>query len=124
MTTTGSRKGEADMKKRIVRISRSATFFFVALLLGAGLAKAQGNAAATFKSKCAACHGADGKGATAVGKSLGIHDFASAETQSMTDADLQQIIAKGKNKMPAYGDSLKDAEIKDLVQYIRTFAKK
>jgi cytochrome c6 len=112
------------MKKLVVRISGPAAFFFVAMLFGAGLVKAQGNAPATFKSKCAACHGADGKGATAVGKSLGIHDLAWPETQGMTDADLQQIIAKGKNKMPAYGDSLKDAEIKDLVQYIRTFGKK
>lgn len=95
-----------------------------AILLSGGLAKAQGNAPATYKSKCAACHGADGKGATAVGKALGVHDFASAVTQKMSDTELAQIIAQGKNQMPAYGDTLKDPEIKDLVQFIRAFGKK
>jgi cytochrome c6 len=108
------------MKKRMTRFCTVAAI----MLFIAGLAKAQGTAAATFKSKCAACHGADGKGQTAVGKSLGIRDLASAVTQKMSDADLEQIITKGKNQMPAYGDSLKAAEIKDLVQCVRAFAKK
>lgn len=95
-----------------------------AIFLSGGFANAQGNAPATYKSKCAACHGADGKGATAVGKALGVHDFASAVTQKMSDAELLQIIAKGKNQMPAYGDTLKDPGIKDLVQFIRAFGKK
>ena len=114
------------MKKRLVRITRPAAIVFVAivLLLGAGLASAQGNAPATYKGKCAACHGPDGKGDTAVGKALGIQDFASADTQSKSDADLAQIIAAGKDKMPAYGSSLKEPEIKDLVEYIRAFGKK
>jgi mono/diheme cytochrome c family protein len=42
----------------------------------------------------------------------------------MSDADLEQTITKGKNQMPAYGDSLKAPEIKDLVQYVRAFANK
>lgn len=64
------------------------------------------------------------KGQTAVGKSLGVRDLASAATQKMSDADLEQIITKGKSQMPGYGDSLKAPEIKDLVQYVRAFAKK
>lgn len=112
------------MKKRVIRVSTAAATVLVAMSMTAGLIKAQGTAPATYKAKCAACHGADGKGQTAVGKSLGIHDFASAATQKMSDADLEQIITKGKNQMPAYGDSLKAPEIKDLVQYVRSFAKK
>ncbi len=69
------------------------------------------------------CHGADGKGATPAGKSMGAHDFASAEIQKLTDAQLAGIITNGKNKMPAYGKSLKEAEIKDLVTYIRQLGK-
>jgi mono/diheme cytochrome c family protein len=112
------------MTKRIIRVGTAAAMVLVAMSLTAGLAKAQGTATATFQSKCVACHGADGKGQTPVGKSLGIHDFASAATQKMSDADLEQIITKGKNQMPAYGNSLKAPEIKDLVQYVRSFAKK
>ena len=112
------------MEKQLVRVTRPAAILFVAILLGTGLASAQGTAPATYKGKCAACHGADGKGATSVGKAMGIPDLASAETQNKSDADLEQIIAKGKNKMPAYGSSLKDTEINDLVQYIRSLGKK
>lgn len=76
------------------------------------------DAAATFKAKCAMCHGADGKG----GK-MGTRDFASAEVKAETDAQLTEIITKGKGKMPAYGGKLSDADIKGLVTYIRGLAK-
>src|SRR5579871_925718 len=77
------------------------------------------DAAATYKAKCAMCHGADGKG----GK-MGTRDFASADVKAESDAQLTEIITKGKPpKMPAYGEKLKEAEIKDLVAYIRTLGK-
>jgi cytochrome c6 len=77
------------------------------------------DAAATYKAKCAMCHGPDGKG----GK-MGTRDFGSAEVKAESDAQLTEIITKGKPpKMPAYGEKLKDTEIKDLVTYIRSLAK-
>jgi cytochrome c6 len=82
------------------------------------------NAAATYKAKCAACHGADGKASTGAGKALGAHDFASEEATKMSDADLTKAITDGKNKMPSYSKSLKEPEIKDLVAYIRELSKK
>ena len=82
------------------------------------------DAATTYKAKCAMCHGADGKAATPAGKSMGAHDFASDEVRKQSDAELEQIIVKGKGKMPAYGTKLKPAEIKDLVAYVRELGKK
>ncbi len=79
--------------------------------------------AATYKAKCAMCHGADGKGETPAGKKMGAHDFASPEVQKMSDADLTQAIEKGKNKMPAYAGKLKDSEVKELVAYVRGLGK-
>jgi cytochrome c6 len=76
------------------------------------------DAAATYKTKCAMCHGADGKG----GK-MGTRDFASPEVKAETDAQLTDTVTKGKGKMPAYGEKLKPAEITGLVAYIRTLAK-
>ena len=76
------------------------------------------DAAATYKAKCAMCHGPDGKG----GK-MGTRDFASPEVKAQTDAQLTDIITKGKGKMPPYGGKLKDTEVKDLVTYIRSLAK-
>ena len=85
---------------------------------------AQTDAASMYKAKCASCHGADGKGETPAGKALKARDFASPEVQKETDEELVVVIQKGKNKMPAYGSSLKDPQIKDLVAYIRGLAKK
>jgi cytochrome c6 len=87
-------------------------------------ARAQDAGAALYKTKCAACHGADGKGETAIGKADKIRDLGSAEVQQQGDADLTAIITTGKGKMPAYGKSLKPEQVRDLVAYIRTLAKK
>jgi cytochrome c6 len=76
------------------------------------------DAAATYKAKCAMCHGADGKG----GK-MGTRDFASPEVKAETDAQLTDIVTKGKGKMPAYTGKLTDADIKGLVAYVRTLGK-
>jgi cytochrome c6 len=80
------------------------------------------DAAATYKTKCATCHGPDGKG-TAVGTKMGAHDFSSPEVKAESDAQLTEIITKGKAKMPPYGGKLKDTEIKDLVTYVRSLVK-
>ncbi len=76
-----------------------------------------------YKSKCAGCHGADGKGQTAVGKANNIRDLGSADVQAQSDDAIAGIIGDGKGKMPAYGKSLKPDQIKDLVAYIRTLKK-
>lgn len=80
------------------------------------------DAAATYKTKCAVCHGPDGK-STPAGQKMGAHDFSSAEVKAETDAQLTDVITKGKGKMPPYGGKLKDTEIKELVAYVRSLAK-
>ena len=46
-----------------------------------GLGLTAQDAAGTYKAKCSACHGADGKGDTAMGKKMGLMDLASPEVQ-------------------------------------------
>jgi mono/diheme cytochrome c family protein len=82
------------------------------------------DAEATYKAKCAGCHGPDGAGSTPAGKAMKVRDFHAPEVQKETDAELTDIITNGKNKMPKYGDKLKDSEIKDLVGYVRMLVKK
>jgi len=74
----------------------------------------------TFKAKCAMCHGADGKGETAMGKTLKIRDLGSADVQAQSDADLTNIVTNGKGKMPKYDGKLTKDQISDVVKYIRT----
>jgi cytochrome c6 len=80
--------------------------------------------AAIFKSKCAMCHGPDGSGKTAIGEKLNIRDLRSAEVQKQTDAELSQIVTKGKNKMPPYDGKLTKELIDQLVAYVRDLGKK
>jgi mono/diheme cytochrome c family protein len=99
-------------------------FLFLALPIFCVPAIRAQNAEATYKAKCAGCHGADGAGSTAAGKAMGVNDFQSADVQKESVADLGDIISKGKNKMPKYADKLKDAEIKDLAAYVHDLGKK
>ena len=78
---------------------------------------------ATYKAKCAMCHGPDGKGETATGKMMKVKDFSSEEVQKMSDADLTALITSGKGKMPP-SKTLSADQVKDLVAYVRTFGKK
>jgi cytochrome c6 len=93
-----------------------------ALLFACSGVKAQ-DAAGLFKTKCAACHGADGKGETTIGKANKLRALGSPDVQKQSDAELSALIENGKNKMPAYGKSLKPEQVKDLVGYIRSLAK-
>jgi cytochrome c6 len=74
----------------------------------------------TFKGRCAMCHGADGKGQTAMGKTLGLRDLGSADVQSQSDADLTNIVTNGKGKMKGYDGKLTKDQISDVVKYLRT----
>ena len=85
----------------------------------AGIPAVAADAAATYKSKCASCHGADGSGQTTTGESMKLKDLRSAEVQGLSDEQLLTIIAKGKGKMPGYEKSLGADTCKELVAYIR-----
>jgi mono/diheme cytochrome c family protein len=109
----------------LIRRSGSVVLLSLLALTVSGSLRAQ-DAPALYKSKCAACHGADGSGNTTMGKSLGAKDLGSAEVQKQTDAQLTDIVTNGMagGKMPAYKGKLTDDDIKGLVGYLRTLAKK
>lgn len=92
---------------------RRITLAFVALfglMLLSDLAHADG--AATF-AKCKACHGADGKGNAA----MKVSPFDTTKA----DATLIATVTEGKPpKMPSYKGKLTEAEIAEVVAYIKT----
>ncbi len=81
------------------------------------------DAAADYKAKCATCHGAEGKGDTAMGKTMKVKDLASDDVQKQSDADLATLIEKGKKPMPGYEGKLTKEQIDGLVKYIRSLKK-
>ena len=76
---------------------------------------------------CAMCHGknGDGGGDVAADMKLKMHNQSDPATLSgRTDGELFFIIKKGKDQMPPEGDRVKDETVWDMVNYVRTFAKK
>jgi cytochrome c6 len=98
----------------------------VLTLLSASLALpavAQQTGEATWKAKCAMCHGADGIGNTPVGKNMKLRSLKSPEDVKATDAELFKDTKSGVGKMQGYAGKLTDAQINDVVSYIRTLQK-
>ncbi|HUO85487.1 MAG TPA: cytochrome c [Thermoanaerobaculia bacterium] len=93
------------------------------MLLIAGPLLAADDAAAVYKTRCAACHGADGSGDTPMGKKLALKSLGSPEVQKQKDDELRTVIAKGKDKMPGFEKKLSAKQIDGLVALIRSFKK-
>jgi mono/diheme cytochrome c family protein len=97
------------------------------ILLAASIAApafAQSAGADTYKAKCAMCHGPDGTACHPDGQdAMKIPSFKDPDQVKATDAALIAITKDGKGKMPAYNGKLTDAQIKDVVSYIRTLQK-
>jgi mono/diheme cytochrome c family protein len=76
---------------------------------------------------CAMCHGAsgDGKGETGQAMKLKVADFTDAATlKDRTDGEIFYIIKNGHDDMPPEGQRVKPEENWDLVNYVRSLAKK
>ena len=76
---------------------------------------------------CAMCHGkdGDGKGETATEMKLKIADFTDPTTlKDRTDGEIFYIIKNGHDDMPPEGQRVKVEENWDLVNYVRSLAKK
>jgi len=81
-----------------------------------------GDAKTTFDAKCATCHGKDGRGKTFKGKLSHARDLTSGEWQNdVSDERLFNSISNGRNKMPAFKKKLSEAQIDELVAYVRRF---
>ena len=76
---------------------------------------------------CAMCHNANGngKGETGQDMKLTMVDFTDPTTiKDRTDGEIFYIIKNGAQDMPAEGPRIKTQENWDLVNYVRSFAKK
>jgi mono/diheme cytochrome c family protein len=71
--------------------------------------------AALYKSKCVGCHGADGSKVIAA---LGVKPVNTPEVKKMGPAGVSDLIAKGKNKMPAFAGKMTPEEIHEVSEYV------
>ncbi len=98
-------------------------FVIIILVLGCSLPVLGEDAAGNFKAKCAMCHGADASGNTAMGKKFNIPDLRAPEIQKKSKAELVTVIAKGKNKMPAFEGKLSSDEVNSMAAYVHQLKK-
>ena len=103
-------------------LQRIAVFSFVLALALPPMAAAQ-SAADLYKSKCQSCHGPGGVPSEGMAKAMGMKPLPGADVQGMSDSDLTAAITNGKGKMKGFKGTLTDAQIKDLVTYVRTLKK-
>ena len=74
---------------------------------------------------CAQCHGVAGDGKTDVGKDLKAADLTDPATlKDRTDGAIFYILKNGHGNMPREGDRVKPEQLWDLVNYVRSLARK
>jgi cytochrome c len=105
------------MKKVILAVLVLAFALFLAL---PNLSWAQED---IYRAKCAACHGADGKG-SAAGKKMGALEFSSAAVQGASVAQLADFIENGgpqKKASHAFANKgVSAADASKLAAYVKT----
>jgi len=82
---------------------------------------------AVFEKLCVACHGAQGKGDGPAGLMMMPRpaDFTSQKIKSKPDAELIKSIQEGRppTTMSAFKGQLSDAQIHDVLAYVRSLGK-
>jgi mono/diheme cytochrome c family protein len=102
--------------------------FIVVLISGSGnsslASPAPASAQDVYLDKCSVCHGQDGSGNTAKGRKLKVKNLRSPEVQKLSEAEMIDIVAKGKGKdMDGFQKELGDNLVKDVTIYYRSLAK-
>lgn len=111
------------MQRIVLRIAPGLLVCVATLAIPSAL-RAESDAAKVYKANCVLCHSANGSGDSPTGKALKAKDLGSDEVQKKSDAELAEVISKGRGKMPAFGAKFSADVIKSLVAYLRELAKK
>jgi cytochrome c6 len=119
--TIPARAGRRDARLGVLAVALGVLALFICAPKASAADASDGEKA--FQSNCVVCHGQDGTG-TPTGKALKAPDLHSDQVQKMTDAQIADQIANGKNNMPPFKNTLTKDQIQSLVAYVRTFGKK
>ncbi len=79
-----------------------------------------------YLQRCAGCHGKTGKGDGPDAADLGIHPakLSDAAVQGQTDGELFWKVTVGKKPMPNYRTRLSPADRWNVINYLRTLARR
>ena len=82
------------------------------------------DARSSYNTKCAGCHGRDGRSKTTRGRRTHSRDLTDANWQNdVSDERIFNSINNGRGKMPGFKKSLSENEIEALVGYVRRLRK-
>ena len=78
-------------------------------------------ARANFTKNCEPCHGANGEGGLVKvdNKQLKVPSLKSDHAIKHTDDQIAKMITNGEEAMPAFKDKMSQAEIADMVKFVR-----
>ena len=65
-----------------------------------------------FHTRCSRCHGADGRGSA-------VFNTPVLQVSKLTEAEMVEVITKGRSKMPSFSLELTPEEIKAVAKYIK-----
>ena len=117
------------MREKIVIIFAVVVAFVAAMPTGSANIKEAKTAVAVMKpadgkalyaEHCARCHGTDGRGRTALGRTFKCPDLTSSKTQGRSDSRFRSAIKNGRGNMPAFAKKLSAQDILALIAYIRS----
>jgi mono/diheme cytochrome c family protein len=102
----------------MTKMIRSLLVLAVVACLAGAVGFAQSTGEATYKAKCAMCHGATGVPSAGMAKAMGVKPASDPAIKKLTAAEMFTSVKNGKGKMkPIAG--LSEAQIKDAVSYYR-----
>jgi mono/diheme cytochrome c family protein len=90
-------------------------FFALAIVATMAMPLFAADGAATYKAKCAGCHGADGSKAI---PAMGVKPLNTAEVKGKSDAQLATVITKGQGKMKP--QAVSDEEAKAVAGFVKS----
>jgi mono/diheme cytochrome c family protein len=98
---------------------RSRMVLAVAVGLASAACFAQSGGEATYKAKCAMCHGPTGTPSAGMAKMLGIKPASDPDIQKLTVDQIIAAVKAGKGKMkPIAG--LTDPQVKDVAEFYKS----
>jgi len=97
------------------------TFTLAALSATAASAADAKAGQVVYNTSCKSCHGPDGGGNPSVAKMMKVEmkDLKSADVQSMSDADLKNIVSAGKGKMRPV-TAVSGGGLDNVIAYVRS----
>jgi mono/diheme cytochrome c family protein len=122
-------EGKVDRFLKVLGISVLLAGVSLAVVLASragdpSFVSAPASAQDVYLDKCSVCHAQDGSGNTAKGRKLKVKNVRAPEVQKLSEAEMIEIVAKGKGKdMDGFEKELGSDMVKQVVSYYRSLAK-